>query len=66
MSAATLGLALLAGAITLGLSAVLLLPLAEALPHTAEHAMRSAWYAQDLEKATNRMIEVALEAGASL
>ncbi len=40
-----LRLAFLAGAITLGLSAVLLLPLAEALPHTAEHAMRSAWYA---------------------
>ena len=40
-----LGLSLVAGAITLGLSAVLLLPLVEALPHTAEHAMRNAVYA---------------------
>ena len=36
---------LLAGIVTLGLSAVLLIPLAEALPHTAEHAMRNAFYA---------------------
>jgi hypothetical protein len=36
---------LLAGGVTLGLSAVLLIPLAEALPHTAEHAMRNAFYA---------------------
>ena len=41
----SLGLALLAGGITLGLSAVLLLPLIEALPHTFEHAIRSAHYA---------------------
>jgi hypothetical protein len=43
--AAPLALSLLAGAITLGLSAVLLLPLVEALPHSAEHALRTAWYA---------------------
>jgi hypothetical protein len=43
--ARALGLALVAGGVTLGLSAVLLLPLAEALPHTAEHALRSSWYA---------------------
>ena len=36
---------LLAGVVTLGLSAVLLIPLAEALPNTAEHAMRNAFYA---------------------
>ncbi len=42
-----LRLALAAGGITLGLSAVLLLPLAEALPHTAEHAMRRASYAHE-------------------
>jgi len=41
----SLRLALLAGAITLGLSAVLLLPLIEALPHTQEHAIRSVSYA---------------------
>ncbi|HEX9149511.1 MAG TPA: YfhO family protein, partial [Thermoanaerobaculia bacterium] len=40
-----LGLSLVAGAITLGLSAVLLLPLAEALPQTAEHFFRSGFYA---------------------
>ncbi len=34
-----------AGALTLGLSAILLLPLAEALPYTAEHAFRAGWYA---------------------
>ncbi len=38
--------ALGAGALTLGLSAVLLLPLAEALPHTFEHSLRSSAYAQ--------------------
>jgi Bacterial membrane protein YfhO len=38
-------LSLLAGAIALGLSAVLLLPLFEALPHTFEHALRTSWYA---------------------
>jgi hypothetical protein len=38
-------LSLVAGAIALGLSAVLLLPLVEALPHTAEHFFRSAVYA---------------------
>jgi Bacterial membrane protein YfhO len=36
---------LVAGAVALGLSAVLLLPLLEALPHTAEHFVRSGWYA---------------------
>jgi hypothetical protein len=41
----SLRLALLAGAITLGLSAVVLLPLFEVLPHTLEHAMRSVLYA---------------------
>jgi len=34
-----------AGALTLGLSAVLLLPLAEALPHTIEQHMRTTHYA---------------------
>ncbi|HEY6066776.1 MAG TPA: YfhO family protein [Thermoanaerobaculia bacterium] len=43
--ARALARSLLAGAATLGLSAVLLLPLAEALPHTAEHWMRSELYA---------------------
>jgi hypothetical protein len=38
-------LSLLAGALTLGLSAVLLLPLAEALPHTLEQFMRQGWFA---------------------
>lgn len=36
---------LVVGALALGLSAVLLLPLAEALPYTAEHVIRSGWYA---------------------
>jgi hypothetical protein len=40
-----LALSLLAGVLTLGLSAVLLLPLAEALPHTMEHYSRYAYYA---------------------
>lgn len=38
-------LSLLAGALTLGLSAVLLLPLAEALPHTQEQFTRLGWFA---------------------
>jgi hypothetical protein len=38
-------LSLLAGALTLGLSAVLLLPLAEALPYTQEQFTRQSWYA---------------------
>ncbi len=38
--------ALLAGVLTLGLSAVLLLPLAEALPHTLEQTLRTGWYAR--------------------
>jgi hypothetical protein len=38
-------LALSAGMLALGLTAVQLLPLAEALPHTWEHALRSQWYA---------------------
>lgn len=38
-------LSIAAGVLTLGLSAVLLLPLAEALPHTAEHFYRSNVYA---------------------
>ncbi len=38
-------LSLVAGGLALGLSAVLLLPLVEALPHTAEHLVRSRLYA---------------------
>ena len=41
-----LGTSLAAGALTLALSAILLLPLAEALPHTAEHFYRSQVYAK--------------------
>ena len=37
--------AVLAGSLALGLSAVLLLPLAEALPRTLEHSVRTGWYA---------------------
>jgi hypothetical protein len=39
-------LSLLAGVLTLGLSAVLLLPLAEALPQTIEHFMRTQFFAR--------------------
>jgi hypothetical protein len=39
-----LRLSLAAGALTLGMAAVLLLPLAEALPHTAEHFYRNKVY----------------------
>jgi hypothetical protein len=39
---------LLAGALTLGLCAVLILPLAEALPHTMEQYFRSNFYAHAL------------------
>ena len=39
-----LTLALGAGALALGLLAVQLLPLAEALPHTLEHPLRKFWY----------------------
>ena len=39
-----LGLSLAAGALTLGLSAVLLLPFLEILPHTREHGVRSQVY----------------------
>jgi hypothetical protein len=38
-------LSLLAGAAALGISAVQLLPLLEAIPQTWEHAYRAAWYA---------------------
>ncbi len=38
-------LSLLAGALTLGLCAVLLIPLAEALPHTLEQFFRTGYYA---------------------
>ena len=38
-------LSLAAGALALGLTAVQLAPLAEALPHTWEHGLRSEWYA---------------------
>jgi hypothetical protein len=40
-----LGRALLAGALSLGLSAAQLLPFLEALPHTAEHSFRSSYFA---------------------
>jgi hypothetical protein len=40
-----LGYALVAGALTLGLSAVQLLPFAEALPLTVEHHFRSSYFA---------------------
>jgi len=39
-------LSLVAGVLTLGLSAVLLLPLSRALPHTAEHFFRTEIYAK--------------------
>jgi len=39
-------LALVAGAITLGLAAVVLLPHLEALPHSFEYFMRHDWYAK--------------------
>ena len=38
-------LSLVAGGLALGISAVLLLPLVEALPYTAEQLFRSRWYA---------------------
>ncbi len=38
-------LALVAGAAALGLTAVQLLPLLEAIPHTWEHTFRAGWYA---------------------
>ncbi|HEY1250952.1 MAG TPA: YfhO family protein [Thermoanaerobaculia bacterium] len=38
-------LSLLSGVVALGLSAVQLLPLLEAIPQTWEHAFRSTWYA---------------------
>ena len=41
----SVALALLAGALALGLLAVQLLPLVEALPHTLEHPLRKFWYA---------------------
>jgi hypothetical protein len=41
-----LGRSLVAGALALGLAAVLLLPLAEALPHTNEHFFRKELYAK--------------------
>ncbi len=40
-----LGAAAAAGAFAVGLSAVQLLPLLEALPHSVEHGGRKAWYA---------------------
>jgi hypothetical protein len=40
-----LGLSLLSGVLALGLTAVVLLPLAEILPQTWEHVLRSSWYA---------------------
>jgi hypothetical protein len=39
------GLGLLAGVLALGLCAVLVLPMAEVLPQTAEHVFRVSWYA---------------------
>jgi hypothetical protein len=44
--------ALGAGALAMGLSAVLLLPLAEALPHTQEYLFRTSWYAHQSRSAT--------------
>lgn len=40
-------LSLLAGALALGLTAVQLIPLKEALPQTWEHTLRSGWYAHE-------------------
>jgi hypothetical protein len=45
-----LGLSILSGTLALGLTAVVLLPLAEVLPSTWEHVLRSGWYAH-VEKA---------------
>jgi hypothetical protein len=42
----SVSLALGAAALALGLLAVQLLPLAEALPHTMEHSLRRHWYSQ--------------------
>jgi len=57
----SLSLVFLAGAITLGLAAVLLLPLFEALPYTTEHLIRSVLYAHSdrsvsLEESLRRFI----------
>lgn len=59
------GVSLAAGAATLGLSAVLLLPLIEALPQTAEHSFRRAEYAHsvrsaELPESANRLVASAL------
>lgn len=43
----SVALSLLAGVLTLGLLAVLLLPLLEALPQTAEHLVRSTYYVHE-------------------
>lgn len=45
-------LSLLAGVLTLGLAAVQLMPLSEALPQTWEHGFRSAWFAH-IEKSVS-------------
>ncbi len=46
-----LRLAFAAGALALGLSAILLLPFAEILPHTREHGLRSLVYAETTRSA---------------
>ncbi len=46
-----LRLALAAGALAIGLSAILLLPFAEILPHTREHGLRSLVYAETARSA---------------
>ena len=53
-----------AGVLTLGISAILLLPLAEALPNTLEHAARTSWYVhQDRSVPWRGVVErLALEA----
>lgn len=55
-------LSLLAGAISLGLSAAILLPFVEALPHTLQHVMRQAVYAHQprsaaMEESLDRLFQ---------
>ena len=47
-------LSLLGGALALGLTAIQLLPLKEALPQTWEHAFRSGWYAHEKKSVSPR------------
>jgi hypothetical protein len=55
------GLSLLAGALALGLSAVVLAPFLEALPQTWEHAFRSEWWAH--QKKSAALVESVRRAG---